>query len=573
MGKAAVAAISLILVVGAVIGSVVIVKQHNKNGSSTATGGSSSSGISTGMKAVDTLCSPTKNKDLCIETLTPVAKGDSNASPKAFVEASFQATIKAVQQALIESKSLDKETKDEFDVTSLEVCKKYIQYAAEDLERAISKISESDVKTMGSLARDLNIMLSAVLSYKSTCVEEMDNPKLKEALQGGVLLNTTQLAQNGLAIVEGITQFLDTINLDLSDFTGKKANRRLLDIGADGYPTWVSASDRKLLQVKEDAKPHVTVAKDGSGQFKTIQEAVNSYPKKHQGRYIIYVKKGIYQEYVTIDSKTHNIYMYGDGAKETIVTGSKNFKLMNIKTSQTATFSILGNGFMAKAMGFQNTAGPKGHQAVALLTKGDYVAFYDCIFEGYQDTLYYQANKSFYRNCIISGTVDFIFGRGVAVIQNSEIIVRMPDMNQFNCLTADGTDEKGENTGLVIQNCVIRGEPELIANKNKIKTFLGRPWGEFARTIFMESELPDFIFPEGYEKWNLTSTNHLTADYKEFANRGPGAVAAARVKWPSFAVVNDPKAVERFTTGPWLLANQWLPETGVPFELGFSKAT
>ncbi|KAL5727451.1 pectinesterase [Ranunculus cassubicifolius] len=570
MGKAVVAAISLILVVGAVIGTVVIVKERNKNGTP-ATGGSSSGGISTGMKAVDTLCSPTKNKDLCIETLSPVAKGDTNASPKAFVEASFQATIKAVNQALIDSKSLDKETKDKYDVSSLEVCKKYIEYAAEDLERAISKISKSDMKKTGDLARDLNIMLSAVLSYKSTCVEEMDNPKLKEALQGGVLLNTTQLAENGLAIVEGIAQFLENINLDLSALTGKQTNRRLLDIGEDGYPTWLSASDRKLLQVKENAKPHVTVAKDGSGQFKTIQEAVNSYPKKHQGRYIIYVKKGIYQEYVTIDSKTHNIYMYGDGAKETIVTGNRNYKIMGIKTSQTATFSVMGNGFMAKAMGFQNTAGPQGHQAVALLTKGDYAAFYDCVFEGYQDTLYYQANKSFYRNCVISGTVDFIFGRGAAVIQNSEIIVRKPEINQFNCVTADGTDEKDEKTGLVLQNCVIKGEPALIANKN-IKTYLGRPWGEFARTIFMESDLPDFIIPEGYNIWNATSTNHLTADYKEFANRGPGANAAARVKWPSFAVVTDPKAVERFTTGQWLLGGEWLPETGVPFELGFSKA-
>ncbi|KAL5727452.1 pectinesterase [Ranunculus cassubicifolius] len=551
MGKSVVAAISLILVVGAVIGTVVIVKERNKNGTP-ATGGSSSGGISTGMKAVDTLCSPTKNKDLCIETLSPVAKDDTNASPKAFVEASFQATIKAVNQALIDSKSLDKETKDKYDVSSLEVCKKYIEYAAEDLERAISKISKSDMKKTGDLARDLNIMLSAVLSYKSTCVEEMDNPKLKESLQG-------------------IAQFLENINLDLSSLTGKQTNHRLLDIGEDGYPTWQSASDRKLVQVQENAKPHVTVAKDGSGQFKTIQEAVNSYPKKHQGRYIIYVKKGIYQEYVTIDSKTHNIYMYGDGAKETIVTGNKNYKIMGIKTSQTATFSVMGNGFMAKAMGFQNTAGPQGHQAVALLTKGDYAAFYDCVFEGYQDTLYYQANKSFYRNCVISGTVDFIFGRGAAVIQNSEIIVRKPEINQFNCVTADGTDEKDEKTGLVLQNCVIKGEPTLIADKN-IKTYLGRPWGEFARTIFMESDLPDFIIPEGYNLWNATSTNHLTADYKEFANRGPGANAAARVKWPSFAVVTDPKAVERFTTGQWLLGGEWLPETGVPFELGFSKA-
>ncbi|KAL5727454.1 pectinesterase [Ranunculus cassubicifolius] len=569
MGKAAAAVISLILVVGAVIGTVVVVKQHNKNGSTAATGGS---GMSTGMKAVETLCTPAYHPDLCRETLTPLVKSNGNVSPKAFLEASFQAVLKAVNQAMIESKSLDKDVKNKFDATSLEVCKKYIDYMAEDLEMAINKVSESDMTYMGDFARELNIFLSAVLSYKATCVEEMENLKLKEALQGGVLLNTTKLAENGMDIVDGVAQFLGvTYEVDSDDedeSTEGKPNRRLLDVGEDGYPTWLSASDRKLLQVKENPLPHVVVSKDGSGQFTTIQEAINSYPAKHKGRYVIYVKEGVYEGNVTMSHK--NVYMYGDGPTKTIVTDKLNYKLMHIQTSQTATFAALGHGFMAKSMGFHNTAGPEGDQAVALLTKSNHSIYHDCIFDGYQDTLYYQAHQSFFHNCSIYGTIDFIFGRGTALIQKSTIVAKMPLANQQNIVAADGSVSAKNATGLVIQNCKIMGEPTLIANKN-IRTYLARPWGNCSKTIFMESYIPDIIRPEGYLPWNITHPNNLTSEFREYNNRGPGANTAGRVQWPSFKLVTNKHLAKNYTTGHWLpRSNKWLKDVGFLYDKSFT---
>ncbi|MCH4805154.1 pectinesterase family protein, partial [Pasteurella multocida] len=140
---------------------------------------------------------------------------------------------------------------------------------------------------------------------------------------------------------------------------------------------------------------------------------------------------GVYAEYIIVPKTAVNLLMYGDGPTRTIVTGNKNF-VDGVKTMQTATFANLAPGFIAKYMGFENSAGPEKHQAVALRNQGDQSAFFDCNIHGYQDSLYVQTNRQFYRNCEISGTVDFIFGVSTTLIQNSKIVVRKPLANQFN---------------------------------------------------------------------------------------------------------------------------------------------
>lgn len=327
MGKAAIAVISLILVVGAVVGAVVYVNQSK--------GGNGSGSINAGTKAVDTICAPTDHKDLCKETLAPVAQG--NASPTVLIETSFKATMNAVKKALNDSLTLSKDVKEEYDNLSLDGCKRYMEFAVEDLEIAISKVLKGEMKSMTELVQELNVWLSAVLSYKETCIEELENPKLKEALGSG-LVNTTALTENALAIIDGIGDFLEKLDFKMPSFKGTQ--RRLLnEMRPDGYPTWLSAADRKLLQTNTNPPPNAVVAKDGSGQFKTIGEALASYPKNHKGRYVIYVKEGIYKEYIEVTTKMINVYMYGDGPKKTVVSGDKNFGIKHIPTSQTATFS------------------------------------------------------------------------------------------------------------------------------------------------------------------------------------------------------------------------------------------
>lgn len=232
--------------------------------------------------------------------------------------------------------------------------------------------------------------------------------------------------------------------------------------------------------------------------------------------------------------------------------------------------AAIGNGFIAKSMGFQNTAGPEGHQAVALRVQSDMAAFYNCRMDGYQDTLYTQTHRQFYRNCVISGTVDFIFGDASAVIQNSLIIVRKPGEGQKNAVTAQGRADKRETTGIVIQNCRIVPEQKLYPVRFKYPTYLGRPWKEYSRTVIMESTIGDLIQPAGWLEWNGNFALD-TLYYREYANRGPGAVTHRRVRWRGYKVITDRNEALRFTPGPFLQGNLWLRYTGAPYFLGFKR--
>lgn len=232
--------------------------------------------------------------------------------------------------------------------------------------------------------------------------------------------------------------------------------------------------------------------------------------------------------------------------------------------------AAIGKGFVAKSIGFQNTAGPEGHQAVALRVQSDMSAFYNCRIDGYQDSLYVQAHRQFYRNCVISGTVDFIFGDAAAVIQNCLIIVRKPGPNQKNAVTAQGRVDKHETTGIVIQNCRIVPEQKLYAERLSVPTYLGRPWKEYSRTIIMQSTIGDLIQPAGWMEWEGNFALD-TLYYAEYANRGAGASTNQRVKWKGHKVITNKNELLQFTPGPFLQGNLWLPNTGAPFVLGFKN--
>ncbi|VFQ60971.1 unnamed protein product [Cuscuta campestris] len=352
------------------------------------------------------------------------------------------------------------------------------------------------------------------------------------------------------------------------------------------FPAWMKKSDRKLLVSRQrgggerarvgsaNVQPNVVVAQDGSGQYKTITEAINAYnppanAARNGTRHVIYVKAGVYDEYVLITRKQTNIFMYGDGPTKTIVTGKK-CNRDGVSTFRTAPFAVVGNGFICKSMGFRNTAGPEGHQAVALRVQSDMSAFYNCRMDGYQDTLYTQTHRQFYSNCIITGTVDFIFGDAAAVIQNSVIIVRRPMDNQQNSVTAHGRTHNAEPTGLVIQNCQIIAEDALEANKTEIPSYLGRPWKPHSRTVILHSTMGDFIRPEGWMPW-AGDFGLDTCDYREFGNRGPGADTSRRVTWKGYHALTNANDAMRFTVERFIQGNHWLPATGAPYFLGLKS--
>ncbi|KAF8396112.1 hypothetical protein HHK36_017724 [Tetracentron sinense] len=307
----------------------------------------------------------------------------------------------------------------------------------------------------------------------------------------------------------------------------------------------------------------VTVAQDGSGNFTTIFDAISTAPNLGSQRYYIQIRAGVYEENVIIETQKTNIVLIGEGMVNTIITGNRSF-IGGFKTYDTATVRILADGFIAKDITFQNSAGPSMMQAVALMSKSNSSAYYRCRFLGYQDTLYAKEGTQFYRECEIYGTVDFIFGDAVAVLQNCYIYARKPLPGQSNTITAQGRESTDDVGAISIHNCTIKAASDLQENST-IETYLGRPWKNYSRTIIMQSHLEGLIDPRGWSEWEGRKSGLDTLYYGEYQNRGPGAATKDRVKWPGYKVITSPIEAAKFTVRELIKGDTWIPSTGIPF--------
>ncbi|XP_042503682.1 pectinesterase/pectinesterase inhibitor PPE8B-like [Macadamia integrifolia] len=300
-------------------------------------------------------------------------------------------------------------------------------------------------------------------------------------------------------------------------------------------------------------------------------DAVEKAPNNSDRRYIIYVKKGLYQENVQISASKSNLMLLGDGISNTIISGNRsNDGVHWDSTYDTATFAVIGNGFIAKDLTFENTAGPQMNQSVALLSESDHSVFFRCGIMGYQDTLYAHSNLQFYRDCRITGTVDFIFGDGTVVFQNCEIIARKGRPKQKNTITAHGRKELNETTGFSFQFCNISADLDLIASNYSNPTYLGRPWRRYSRTVFMQSYMSSVVSPKGWLEWEGQEDFNKTLFYAEYKNYGLGANLSLRVKWPGFHAINDDAQADIFTVSKFIHGNSWLPSTGVNYTGGLT---
>lgn len=222
--------------------------------------------------------------------------------------------------------------------------------------------------------------------------------------------------------------------------------------------------------------------------------------------------------------------------------------------------AISGQGFLARNMTFQNTAGALGHQAVAVRAGVDSIIFDTCSFEGYQDTLYALSCRQFYRNCTIYGTVDFIFGNAAAVFQQCNLLARQPIQGQQNTYTAQGRQVEKDTTGFSFQQCTLGAADDLKLSNYKVSTYLGRPWKAHSRTVFLDSHLDSLIDPAGWLAWNSTHPFEDSVFYGEFRNDGLGAAINQRVNWTGvYSTMNFQNAslfsVTNFIGTPWLQGN------------------
>ncbi|CAA0842160.1 Pectinesterase 2 [Striga hermonthica] len=490
-------------------------------------------------------CAATLYPELCISTVELNLPTAAVESSRDVLAAALDRTIRAVEHNRVNiQKSARLVSGKHAGLTSraLDDCLEMAGYALDEL-RAVADHLENRAE---SRVDDVLTYLSAAMANQLSCVDGLPP-------HGALVhdhMHVFRLVSNLLAMVRSLPDHV------VSGWGP----------GRDGWPDWLSEGDRRMLEASE-VTPNVTVAADGSGDYVTIQEAVERAPRNSNERYVVRIKRGVYQENVTIPSNRWNMMFVGDGEGETVITGNRSFGT-GYPTFRTATVAVNGPGFLARDITFENTAGPSNDQAVALRVSADLAAFHRCTMSAYQDTLYTHTFRQFYSACTVSGTIDFIFGFGAAVLQDCDILVRRPDPHQSNMVTADGRADPGQNTGIVIQGCRIRADEDLLPEQAHFPTYLGRPWRPYARTVVMQTEISDVVRPEGWRRWSNSDYNHHTCFYAEYENTGDGADTSHRVTWRCFRVLAGDEEAEPFTAAKFIDGEEWLPDTGFPFALG-----
>ncbi|KAL8098787.1 hypothetical protein AgCh_031490 [Apium graveolens] len=542
--------VSVVLLVAIIIGAVIGTVVHNKNNKSPP---SSSPSAPTSVAALNAVCKETLYPESCYSSISALNLGNT-ADPEELFRISLRVVIDSMRSL---SQTIVTETVDPGAKKAFEVCQEVVDDALDRLNDTLNAmdVNEASGEKFLSVSKlnDLKTWLSATITDQETCLDALAEFNATASL-GDAMDKPAQYASNSLSIVAKILGVLAKFNVPV--------HRRLLGMGQSGghgFPEWVSLGDRRVLQ-EVKPKPDVTVASDGTGDCKTIREAIGRIPKKSKKRFVIYVKEGTYVENNILDKSMYNVMMYGDGKDKTILSGSLNF-VDGTPTFSTATFAVVGKGFIAKDMAFKNTAGPEKHQAVAMRSGSDFSVFYRCSFDAFQDTLYAHSHRQFYRDCDVTGTIDFIFGNAAVVLQNCNIMPRQPMSNQFVTITAQGKKDPNQNTGISIQKCTISAFDEV-----KAPVYLGRPWKDFSTTIIMQSSIGPFLHPLGWIEWVRNVEPPSTIVYAEYQNTGPGSTLDKRVKWSGYRVPFTAQQASKFTVETFLQGSSWLPATDVAFD-------
>ncbi|XP_073288357.1 pectinesterase-like [Primulina huaijiensis] len=266
--------------------------------------------------------------------------------------------------------------------------------------------------------------------------------------------------------------------------------------------------------------------------------------------------------FTTISQEKINLYLVGDGIDKTRISGNRSAN-MGFLTYDTATVRVATDGFVAKEVTFENTAGVNMNQSVAVTIEGLYSAFYRCRFLGYQDTLYVWHGIQFFRECDIYGTVDFIFGKSRALFQNCNVYARRPRQGQSNTITAQGRESENFFSGIVMQNCTIAAAPDLLPRFN-VRSYLGRPLHNYSTTVIMQSFLDKLIDPRGWLEWVGQGHGVEKVYYAEYDNRGPGANTNSRVKWAHTIKYRE---ANKFTARNFIQGQKWIGLTKIPYYL------
>ncbi|KAH6789435.1 hypothetical protein C2S51_004441 [Perilla frutescens var. frutescens] len=540
--KVIIASVAAVILVAAIVAVAVTTTKSDRN----------TPDVASTTKAVDSICSPTQYKETCKKSLA----GAKTTDPKKLIEKAINVAVTNVGDVLKKSTLLKDAANDPMTKGAYEVCEEVLEKAVEELKTSIGKVGKFEPIKAKEYVADLRTWLSAVITNQETCIDAFENTtgdtgeKMKKLLQ-----NARELSSNGLAMVSALSEFVGALQLGSTD-GGRKVVPGEEEDSADTQP---------LNGTTLSLKPTIVVAKDGSGQFKTINDAVASLPKNNNDSFVvIHIKAGVYDEHVEIPKGLNKVVFVGDGPKATVITGSRSMA-GGVQTYYTPTLIINGQDFLGKDFGVENKAGIDGFQALAVRVSGDRTILYNVNMDGYQDTLCADTHRQYYRKCTITGTVDFVFGNGLALFQECTFVVRKPGPKQECMVTAQGRSDPKCNSAIVIQNGHFTAEPDLLSVTPPVPIFLGRPWKELARTIIMQSNIDECIDPRGWSPW-IGTVGLDTCYYVEVGNRGPGSKTTGRVTWKGIHTLTEEEVKSTWTGGVIYGGDAWIKESGVPYD-------
>ncbi|RLN22200.1 hypothetical protein C2845_PM07G08200 [Panicum miliaceum] len=515
-------------------------------------------------------CDGTLYPDVCLSTLADIPDLHKKPLPDVISAAVNRTEDVVTATASNCSSYLRERSLSARDRLAISDCLELLSTTMDDLQATVADL-ESPAATNGSASAvggrrvtldHVMTVLSAAITNQYTCLDGFayqNGGRVRRYIEP-TLHHVSRMVSNSLAMAKKLPGASPSPASPRQPFTGYGQMVK-------GFPRWVRPGDRRLLQAPASGiEADAVVAQDGSGNYTTVAAAVAAAPKNSKRRYVIYIKAGAYMENVEVGKKHVNLMFVGDGIGKTVIKASRNV-IDGSTTFRSATVAVVGKNFLGRDLTIENFAGPSKHQAVALRVGSDLSAFYRCSFIGYQDTLYVHSLRQFFRDCDVYGTIDFIFGNAAVVLQNCNLYARQPLPNQSNIFTAQGREDPNQNTGISVQRCKVAAAADLVGREASTRTYLGRPWKQYSRTVFMQSELDSLIDPAGWLEWN----GDFALDslyYGEYMNTGAGAGTSGRVKWKGYRVITSAAEASAFTVGSFIDGDFWLAGTSIPFDTG-----
>ncbi|CAN8298903.1 unnamed protein product [Cochlearia groenlandica] len=498
-------------------------------------------------------CNATRYPDQCISTLSEPGRVPQDPNPVQIIHSAISVSFQNLKTAQSKIKSIVDASVGNLNRTNAaNTCLQLLTYSEHRTQSTDQALTRGKIKSARA-------WMSAALVYQydswSALKYVNDTSQVGETMS--FLDGLIHVSSNALSMMVSYDNFGD----DVASWTHPETERD--EFWEKTGPGLGSDPGTGLnLSFPSGLKQDVTVCKDGKCDYMTVQDAVNAAPEDNGMRkFVIKINEGVYKETVRVPFEKKNVVFIGDGKGKTVITGSLNAGMPGITTYNTATVGVVGDGFMARDLTFENTAGPDAHQAVAFRSDSDLSLLENCEFLGNQDTLYAHGLRQFYKSCRILGNVDFIFGNSASVFQDCEILIAprqvKPEKGEKNAVTAQGRVDPSQSTGFVFLNCLINGTEEYMklykANPKVHKNFLGRPWKDYSRTVFIGCNLESLITPDGWLPWSGDFALD-TLYYGESKNTGPGSDRSQRVSWSSEI---PQEHVHVYSVANFIQADEW----------------